>query len=431
MRNPLARVLAALPAGTPVVAAGTVVLGAASYVHLGVAGHSLSVDAMANVSVLWTIVMSIGIGVFFPIEQELTRIVAARAVLGHGALPVLRKAALLTGGILAATLAVLAAASRPIADSFFHGDLAMVAALGAAFVGLAAGYLTRGILAGLGRFTAYGTQLGVDGGLRMGLAFGCAAAGAHTALAFSLILAVAPLVSVLVTLPPLVRVLRPGPAIAWRDLSRGLWLLICSTLLAQLVVNAVVLSTQLLEPTAVALIAALLNALVLARVPLFVFGSLQASLLSGLSSAAAAGDRPAFNQLLRRSGAVICLLGGAGGAVAVALGPWLIRVLFAAPPVLGGWDFLWLSLGTLFYMLAMLLGQALMVLDRHRFQLLGWVLGTACLVGVTLLPGPIATRTELAYFAGSAVTCLGMLAALRPARRTSSPNPPTAVLDRV
>lgn len=56
--------------------------------------------------------------------------------------------------------------------------------------------------------------------------------------------------------------------------------------------NAAVLSTKLLAPTDSALIAALLNALVLARVPLFVFGSLQASLLNGLSAALAVGTAP-------------------------------------------------------------------------------------------------------------------------------------------
>ncbi|MFF1871774.1 hypothetical protein [Streptomyces sp. CB03911] len=413
MKNPLAKVAAALPPGTLAVAGGTVVLGAASYVHLGVAGHSLTTDQMANVSLLWTIVMSIGIGVFFPIEQELTRIVAARAALGHGAGPVLRRATVLTTGILGLTLAALAAAAGPIADGLFRGDKALVAALGAAFFGMAVCYLTRGVLAGLGRFGAYGTQLGLDGGLRIVLAFGCAAFGVRSALAFSLILAVAPVIAVLATLPPLLRAVKPGPAIAWRDLCGGLGLLICSTLLSQVVVNAAVLSTKLLAPTDSALIAALLNALVLARVPLFVFGSLQASLLNGLSAALAVGDRAAFSGMLRKIGAVVGLLGLLGGIPAVVLGPWLIQVLFGAEPVLGCLDFFWMSAGTVAYMFAMVLGQALMVFKRHNLQLLCWAAGTLVLLGVTFVPGDVATRVVLAYALGSLATVIGMLAALR------------------
>ncbi|BAJ28985.1 MULTISPECIES: hypothetical protein [Kitasatospora] len=428
MRTLLGKLASALPPGTLAVAGGTVVLGAASYVHLGVAGHSLDTEAMANVSVLWTIVMSVGIGVFFPIEQELTRIVAARAVLGHGAAPVLRRAAVLTAAILGTVLAVLAAAAGPLADGLFHGDRSLVAALGGAFAGMAVCYLTRGVLAGLGRFGAYGVQLGVDGGLRIVLAFGCAAFGLHSALAFSLVLAVAPVAAMLVTLPPLLRAVGPGERIGWRELTSGLGLLVCSTLLSQVVVNAAVISTKLLAPTDSVLIAALLNALVLARVPLFVFGSLQASLLNGLSAARAAGDRAAFSAMLRKIAVVVGGLGVLGGVPATLLGPWLIQVLFGAQPRLGCLDFLLLSVGTVAYMFAMVLGQALMVFERHNLQLACWAAGTAVLVGVTAVPGDVATRVILAYTLGSLATVLGMLAALRasfpsaPEHRPSSPS---------
>ncbi|MET9886890.1 hypothetical protein ABZZ20_27870 [Streptomyces sp. NPDC006430] len=413
MTSPLSRLTAALPPGTVAVAGGTVVLGAASYVHLGVAGHSLSTDAMANVSVLWTIVMALGLGIFFPIEQELTRIVSARVVLDQGAAPVLRRATLLTAGMLGATLLVLALGATPIADLLFRGDRALVAALGGAFTGMAVCYLTRGVLAGLGQFGAYGTQLAVDGGLRIALAFGCAVFGLHSALAFSLVLAIAPVIATLVTLPTLLRAVGPGEQLAWRELVAGLGLLICSTLLSQVVVNAAVMSTKLLAPTDSVLIAALLNALVLARVPLFVFGSLQASLLGGLTAAYTAGDRAAFSAMLRRIGVVVGLLGLLGGVPATVLGPWLIKVLFDAGPVLGCLDFFLLSAGTVAYMFAMVLGQALMVFKRHNLQLLCWAIGTVVLIGVTFTPGDVALRVILAYALGSLATVLGMLAVLR------------------
>ncbi|MFD0571831.1 hypothetical protein ACFQ0T_24675 [Kitasatospora gansuensis] len=289
-------------------------LGAASYLHLAVAGHSLSKDDMAGVSVLWTLVMSVGIGLFFPIEQELTRIVATRVVNGEGAGPVLRRAGLVTVAILAAVLGLLAGFARPVADLLFRGDLQLVGALGGAFVGMALCYLTRGILAGTGHFNAYGSQLAIDGGLRIVLAFGCAAAGLHTALAFSLILSVAPVVALLATLPVTLRAARPGAPIATREIVGGLGLLIASTSLAQVVVNAAVMSTQLLEPDRTDLIAALLSALVLARVPLFVFGSLQASLLSGLSTAVSSGDHQGFARMLRKTCLVVLGLGVAAAS---------------------------------------------------------------------------------------------------------------------
>ncbi|GAA2130130.1 hypothetical protein GCM10009760_02240 [Kitasatospora kazusensis] len=418
--NRITKVGSALPPGIKVVAAGTVVLGAASYVHLAVAGHSLSTKDMAGLSVLWTAVMSVGTGLFFPLEQELTRIIAARAVHGTGVAPVLRRAALLTCGFLAVVLGLLAALARPVADGFFHGDLQLVLSLGGAFVGMALTYLTRGVLAGLGRFNAYGAQLAVDGGLRMILALGCAVAGLHSALAFSLILTVAPMAAFAVTLPTALRASLPGPPISWPDLLRGFGPLIGSTLLAQMMVNAVVMSTQLLAPDQVALVAALLNALVLARVPLFVFAALQASLLSGLASAVAAGDQGGFLRMLRKACLVVTLLSCCGGVPAVFVGPWLIHVLFAAPDVLTRLDFFWLSLGTLCYLLAQVLGQALIVQHRHRAQLASWLLGTAVLAGVTFLPGGIATRVTISFTAGTATTALVMLWALTRRARSAA-----------
>ncbi|WP_441245637.1 lipopolysaccharide biosynthesis protein [Kitasatospora sp. McL0602] len=420
--NPLARLSNALPPGTKIVAVGTVVLGAASYVHLAVAGHSLSTADMAGVSVLWTIVMSVGMGLFFPLEQELTRIVAARAVHQEGAAPVLRRAALLTGGFLAAVVGLLAVFERPLADTFFHGDAQLVWALAGSFVGLALTFMTRGVLAGLGRFHAYGAQLAIDGGLRIVLALALGALGPHSALAFSLILAVSPLIAFALTLPVTVRASLPGPPISWPDLLRGFGPLIGSTLLAQMMVNAVVLSTQLLAPTEVALVAALLNALVLARVPLFVFAALQASLLSGLASVAATGDHGGFLRMLRKACLVVTVLSLCGAVPAVLIGPWLIRLLFAAPDVLTRFDFLWLSAGTLCYLLAQVLGQALIVLHRHRVQLASWLFGSAVLCGVTMLPGSIATRVTIAFAAGTAATALAMAWSLS---RWGAPRPAT------
>jgi hypothetical protein len=108
------------------------------------------------------------------------------------------------------------------------------------------------------------------------------------------------------------------------------------------------------------------------------------------------------------------------GLPAVVLGPWLIHLLFAAPRVLTRADFLWLVLGTFGYLLGMVLGQALIVLHRHRAQLLSWLLGTGVLCGVTALPGAIATRVTVAFAAGAAATALAMAWALT---RRAAPRP--------
>jgi O-antigen/teichoic acid export membrane protein len=144
----------------------------------------------------------------------------------------------------------------------------------------------------------------------------------------------------------------------------------------------------------------------MARVPLFVFTSLQTSLLPGLAGAIAARDRVRFRRLLRRSCAVVVVLGIAGGLPATVLGPWLTQVLFGAHAVLSNAAFGWLAIGTLCYMLAMVLGQGAMALSRHRDQLLSWVAGVAVLIVITTGPGQVTTRVVTAYAAGCATVAL-------------------------
>jgi len=424
----LRRAAALLPPGTSLVGAGTVVLGLASYIQLAAAGRALPSDRMAGVSVLWTLVFSVGLGLFFPVEQEVTRLVAARVVAGRPVAPVLRRAAVAALVLLAAVCVPLAVFAHAVAGRLFDGDTALVGALCAAFAALALAYVTRGVLAGTGHFAAYGSQLAVDGVLRVVLSVALAAAHTRQALPFAAVLTVPTLVSVAATAPWVLRAARPlpgGPVLRWSVLRAGLLALIPATLLAQLLVNISVISVKLLAPHDTAFVTALLSAVVLARVPLFVFGSLQASLLRGLSTAVAAGDRAAYRQLLLRTSAFTALLGGSGGAVAVAFGPWLVPRLFGTPALLGWSDFAWLSAGTLCYMIAMVLGQALQAIGGHSGQLLAWVVGTAVLVGVTLSPLPIRDRVEIAYTAGAAVTVLMLTmrvmctASLQPVRRMS------------
>ncbi|MFD0330117.1 hypothetical protein ACFQZC_22700 [Streptacidiphilus monticola] len=215
MASPLAKALRFIPPGTHLVIGGTLVLGAASYIQIAVAGHALSSDARAAVSELWSLVMTLSLGLFFPVEQELTRVVAAREVRGEGVLPVLRRATWLTVVVLAVLCGALALAARPLADHLFAGDLGLVWAFGAALVGMAAVYLVRGMLAGLGLFDAYGWSLGLDGLLRIVLSLGLVLAGVHQALAYGLVLGAGPLLAMLLTLRPALRRSRPGPPMPW------------------------------------------------------------------------------------------------------------------------------------------------------------------------------------------------------------------------
>jgi O-antigen/teichoic acid export membrane protein len=388
------------------------VLGAGMYVHLAVAGHTLPASGMAAVSVLWSGVFLLGLGVFLPIEQELIRLVAARAAVGEGITPVVRRFCALSAIILAVIAVPLALAAGPLARRLFGGDAVMVAELATACVAMAVTTVSRGVLAGQGKFGAYGGQLAVDGAARAVLAGALALSGTHSAAAFGLILTVAPLLSAALTAGPVLAGLRPGPALPWQATSGRLAMLIATMLLAQVIINVAVISVRLLSPGDPAAVGALLAALVLARVPLFVFTSLQTALLPGLAGAVAAGDPARFRQLLARGCAIVVVLGVVCGLPTVIAGPWLIRVLFGARAVLSDGSFAWLAFGTLCYMLALVLGQGAMALSRHRDQLLAWLAGVAVLAAITVAPGEVTTRVVAAYAAGCGTVAAALVIAL-------------------
>ncbi|MBQ1047182.1 polysaccharide biosynthesis protein [Micromonospora sp. C51] len=420
------RLLRFVPPGTVGVGSGLAVVGLASYVHLAVAGHNLDAADYSSLSVLWSVVFTLGIGVFFPVEQEVARLVAARRTRNLPPGPVLARGAAVAAAVLGLLWVLTIGAADLLTDRLFDGDPAMVPALGGALAALAVAHTSRGVLSGLRRFGWYGTQLGLDGGLRIGLVAALAVTGVDSPVAYALVLVAAPLTAVALTVAPVARTIGRGPTVPWSPLLRGLALLTVSSLLAQVVVNVGVINVRLLDPAEVATAGALLSALVLVRIPLFVFGSMQAALLPGLSTAAATGDEPAFRALLRRSLAVVTVLGALGGILAALFGPALVRALFDTPDVLGHGDFAWLSVATLAYLWAMVLGQALLARDRHRGQALAWTIGVAALVVATLPPLPVALRVELGYTVGSVVAATVMITLLRRPRATP-PTPPVAV----
>lgn len=415
------RLLNLVPPGTVAVGAGLALLGLASYVHLAVAGHSLTEADYSSLSVLWSIVFTLGIGLFMPVEQEIARLVAGRHSQGLPPGPVLARGAALALGMLVAIVALIIVVRAPLADRLFAGDSSMVTVLIGSLVALAVAHTTRGVLSGLQLFPWYGTQLGVDGGLRIVLVAVLGLTGVTSPVWFGAVLIVAPLIGVLLTAPPVLRAIGGGAPVAWAPLLRGLGLLTLSSLLAQVVVNIGVINVKVLDPSDVATAGALLSALVLVRIPLFVFASLQASLLPGLATTATTGDVTGFHNLLRRALGIVTALGLTGAVLAVLLGPWLVQTLFDAPDVLGHGDFAWLAAATLAYLWAMVLGQGLLALDRHRAQAAAWAIGVAALVVATLAPVATALRVELGYAVGSVVVAATMIVLLRTRSAGSAP----------
>jgi len=411
-RNPL-------PEGTISVGVGLAVTGVASYAFLGVSGHALGPAAVGGLSVLWAMVYLIGPGFFLPLEQEVSRVLAVRLTRGIGSGPIVRRAALLGGG-LAAVLVVVALAFSPlITDRFFDGDWLL-------FVGLAIGIpayfvanLIEGTLSGNGRFARYGVYLGGEATIRLAICIGCAVAGFATAGPYGLALGIAPLLAVVPALWRAHGLVTPGPDVPWRELSVALGSLLAASVLAQVLINAGPLLVQLLagpsDDTAVGVFTA---AVVVARVPLFVFQAVQAALLPKLSAQAAAGHFDEFRSGLWRLLAIIGAIVVTGTVVAFVAGPLVVRLMFGPGFIATRQTVGLLALASGIYIMAIALAQAIIALGRARDVALGWGLGVATLAVVAVVGRQeLLLRIELAFLAGSTAAAMAMAVALHRAIR--------------
>ncbi len=391
-------------------AAGLAVYGMATYGYLGAAGRGLADVSFAPLSVMWTLLNAVGIGLFLPFEQEVARRTAVARATGTGNAAAVRRALLGAGGLLLLVAAVTAAAGRAIAEHLFGGSTALAALMVAAMAGMAAGYVARGLLSGNGRFGRYGAQLAADGVLRVVGAVVLAAAGVRAPAAYAALLLLAPLLAVVITTPSPRSLLTPGsqPNSAGGAVSLGL--LVVASLLSQALANAGTVVVQLLAgPDDAAAAGQFTAALVVARIPLFAFAAVQAVLLPALAGMVGARDAAG---LQRRSLTVIAWtagLGALGTAGIWVLGPWLVPLLFGSGYATGRGLITAIAGSGALFMLAQVLAQVLLALGAERHVVVGWGAGLVALVLATTVGSAVDLRAATALVVGSAVA-LALLA---------------------
>jgi O-antigen/teichoic acid export membrane protein len=396
------------------VAAGLGVLGLASFAFLAVCGRALGPAELAPLGTLWVLINALGPAFFQPLEQEIGRSVAHRAASAEGARPVFLRACLLALGLVALAGLVLLVLRRPLADGVFHGQQVMVLGLFLGLVGLCAEHLTRGAFAGGGAFPRYGTQLAIDGVLRIGSATVLAVIGIATAGWYGLFLGLAPSIAVLLTAGRLGPALKPGPHASWGELGHAVGWLTAGALASQFVVNAAPVAVNALAGTGEqARAGVFISVLVLARVPLFLFAAIQASFLPGMAALAAAGDVAGFRRRLTAVTGGVAALGLAGLVVIVAIGPWLVRLVYGPDFVTTRMDLWPLAAASGLFMVGSAVGQALISVRGYRASVAGWATGAAAFVVVLLFPLRLELRVGYAFLAASALAVIVLLLAMR------------------
>lgn len=401
--------------GTVPIAIGTAVSGLAVYGFLGLTARTLTPHQYAPLSVLWSLVFILGPGVFMPFEQDMARTVAARGA-DHDLVGSAVRRAVVLGGAAAACMAAAVGLLAPLIGArLFGGDATLALALCLAVPGLAAVHLVRGVLAGQGRFGWYGALVGGEAALRLGLAAVVAVRGVPTLRGYGWVVGAAPLAAVTVVAllarpaVPSVRAVMP-----WGRLAEGLGYLLVGSLGLQLLINAGPLAVQLLagddEPAAAG---RLLTALVLTRIPLYMFQAVQAALLPGLAASVSERDHVAFRGAVARLLAVIAGLTALGVVGAATAGPWALSVLFGPQYVVGRVDLVLLTLASCALMAAQTCGAALVSAHRHARSAFGWALGVVAFVGLCALPLSLLPRVELALLGGALTSCAVLASALR------------------
>ncbi len=398
----------ALPSGTVAVGAGLAIAGIAAYGYLVLTAHVLGKDVAAPLTAIWGVMFTIGPGFFLPLEQEVSRAVAARRARHTGAGPLIRQAAILGAGLTCIVLLVCLATSWLITDHLFDGHWTLFVALCIGVVGYAMGHLARGVLSGSGQFGPYAVYIGGEAVARVLMAGVLAAVGYRAAGGYGLAIGIAPFFAVgAVVRRAWPAVHEPGPPAPWSELTPSLGALLAGSVLSQSLINAAMISAKLLaQDGQEGEVKSLFNGVIVARIPLFLFQAVQAALLPRLSALASGRRYHEFRQSFERLLLAVVAIGVAGTVVGYGVGPYVLRKAFKVE--LGHVDVGLLALGTGFIIVAMSVAQAMIALKGQNAVALGWLAGMVAFVIVVALGNDLLLRVELAALVASFVSAAAL-----------------------
>jgi O-antigen/teichoic acid export membrane protein len=403
----------ALPSGSFTIGSGLLVGGVSIYVFFRLGQEALGQDGFKPIVSLWFVMFALVPGFFLPLEQEVSRSVAHRRALGDGVRPVVRKVAPVAAAITLLLVVAVALARTRLTNDLFEGSAVVTLALVIALVGYAPFHIARGICSGLGHFRIYSLMIALDGLLRV---IACAVfllAGLDRVGPYALMVAVVPLVIAVGAFASGRLRTSPGTPASWGELAPNLGWLLLGTLCSGALINAGPLTVDLLgEGTAPEVVTRFGNAVLLARIPLFLFQAVNAAMLPRLTQLVTLRDDTEFRAVLRR---LFTLVGGVGviGVVgAFIAGPWVLDLVYD-----GGIDrrtITLLAFASAVYMLAQACAQSVLSMSGHVFVAVGWVTSFASFVATAAWSSDdLFLRVELALITSAAVALAIFMFGLR------------------
>jgi O-antigen/teichoic acid export membrane protein len=400
--------------GTTWVAAGMALLGLAGYVYLAVLHRQLPSADVTALTNLYLLVNIIGPGLFVTLEQETGRLVSTRLARGEGTRDTIRRMAVVGVGLLVAVLVLLGALGPFLIDREFSGHLEPYLLLLVAAIGYSAVYLSRGMFSGQRRFQQYGANVGAEGLVRLVGVVVLVLLGVSTAGPYAAILCLASVGAGLATAAWL-RTGEPGPVESYGVIARGVGWLASAWLLSQILANTGPLVVTALLPDDKTTTAAFGQTFVLARIPLFLFATLQAILLPTFSRLVAQADHAGLRRAVRSALLLVGALAVLSVAGAALLGGFAVHLAFGYD--VSSWLVAGLTLSTALLMAVQVLQPAALALSAHRWVSGAWITAIVvfalCFVILGfVIPGDPVVIALVAQFVGSAAVTLVLAAAL-------------------
>jgi O-antigen/teichoic acid export membrane protein len=362
---------------------------------------------------MWFIAFALIPGFFLPIEQEVGRALSHRRAIGQGGLPIVKRVLQITVIIFVALCIAVFALSSQINSNLFDGNGVLTWCLLLSLATYAPMHLARGICSGNARFGSYSLIIGLDGAIRV---LSCAAlwiAGVTNIGAYALTIALSPVVGVLFAAFTGKLKTEPGPEASWAEVTPNLGWLLLGSLFAAALVNAGPITVDILGHDAPPeLVTRFGNAVIFARIPLFLFQAVQAALLPRLARLAAQRKLSEFTRGLKQLLILVISVGVLGTIGAFVIGPWVLELVYD-----GGIDrrtMTLLAFASAIYMLALALAQAVIALSGHARVALGWCAGFVTFVFVAWLSSnDLYLRVELALVASSLVSLAIFMVSLK------------------
>jgi len=198
-----------------------------------------------------------------------------------------------------------------------------------------------------------------------------------------------------------------------------MWHLVGAALASQALANVGPIAVQMLRvPGDEASAGGLVNALTVARLPLFVFAAIQAVFLPRLSGFAARGASVDFRRTAGRVASGTAVLAAVGVVGAWIVGRPIVRLLFGPTFDMSRTVITVLAVSAGFFMLAQVAVQALLARRHDAMALIAWTGGLVAAIAALAVHQSLALRVADALTIGSAVSALsaGVLA-IRDSRR--------------